>query len=71
MTAFAKIQNIISSGAIELGIDETDFNGKTAIEQIDIYLRELDRIADETALLAPYLANEGVQVSAIYKTIER
>ena len=70
MTAFAKIQNIISSGAIELGIDETDFNGKTAIEQIDIYLRKLDRIADETALLAPYLANEGVQVSAIYRAIE-
>ncbi len=70
MTAFAKIQDVISSGAIELGIDEADFNGKTAIEQIDIYLTELNRVADETALLAPYLVNAEVQVSAIYRAIE-
>lgn len=70
MAAFAKIRNIISSGAIELGIDEPDFNGKTALKQIDFYMRELARIADETALLAPYLVNEDVQVSAIYRAIE-
>ncbi len=70
MTAFAKIRNIISSGAIELGIDETDFNGASALAQIDIYLKALDRIGDEKALLAPYLVNRNIQVSAIYRAIE-
>lgn len=69
-TAFAKIRNILSSGEIELGIDETDFNGVEAVEQIDIYLKTLDHIADEKALLAPYLVDENVQISTIYKTIE-
>ena len=70
MAAFAKIRNIISSGAIELGIDETDFNGASALAQIDIYLKALDRIGDEKALLAPYLVNRNIQVSAIYRAIE-
>ena len=70
MAAFAKIRNIISSGAIELGIDETDFNGASALAQIDIYLKALDRIGDEKALLAPYLVNRNIQVSAICRAIE-
>lgn len=70
MAAFAKIRNIISSGAIELGIDETDFNGASALAQIDIYLKALDRIGDKKALLAPYLVNRNIQVSAIYRAIE-
>lgn len=70
MTAFAKIRNIISSGAIELDIDGTDFDGVAVLAQIDIYLNELDRIADKKALLAPYLVKGNVQVSAIYRAIE-
>ena len=70
MTAFAKIRNIISSGAIVLGIDETDFDGVAVLAQIDIYLKALDHIADKKALIAPYLANGNVQVSAIYRAIE-
>lgn len=70
MAAFANIRNITSSSAIELGIDETDFDGVAVLAQIDIYLKALDRIADKKALLAPYLVNGNVQVSAIYRAIE-
>lgn len=69
-TAFSKIRDIISSGTIELGIDQIDFDGRTAIGQIDIYLKELDHIANEAALLAPYLTNKTTPLSAIYQAIE-
>lgn len=68
--AFAKIRNIMSSGTIVLDIDKADFDGRTAIDQVDLYLKVLDRMADEATSLTPYLVNKSIQIPAIYRAIE-
>ena len=70
VTAFEQIQAAVSSAGIELNVYDTDFDGRTVMDQASVCLERLEYIAEESALLSPYTVNSDVSFTSVSSAIE-